>query len=193
MYICWNINYVNWFIIYMSKTNNISTIVKIALYISLLVVASYITIPIPFTPVVITLHTIILNVIAFTLKPKHAILCVGIYLLMGLVGLPVFSLGTPGIARLLSPAGGYYLGFLVSVFIMSLLNKEDSSFKRQLIIMLCVGIPTQHICAILVMLLYNSFDIINAFLVISLPFIVGDVIKVFISIILIRSLNKITK
>lgn len=177
----------------MSKNNNIYTIVKIALYVALLVIASYISIPIPFSPVVITLHTIILNVIAFTLKPKHAILCVSIYLLMGLVGLPVFSLGTPGIARLLSPAGGYYLGFLVSVFLMSLLNKEECSFKTQLLIMLCVGIPIQHLCAILVMLFYNSFDIINAFLVISLPFIVGDVVKVFISILLIRNLNKIKK
>lgn len=177
----------------MSKTNNIYIIVKIALYVALLVVASYISIPIPFSPVVITLHTIILNVIAFTLKPKYATLCVGIYLLMGLIGLPVFSLGTPGIARLLSPSGGYYLGFLISVFLMSLLNKENISFKRLLIIMLTIGIPVQHICAIGVMLLYNSFDIINAFLIISLPFILGDIIKVFISIFLIRNLNKITK
>lgn len=177
----------------MNKTSNIYTIVKIALYASLLVVASYISIPIPFSPVVITLHTIVLNVIAFTLKPKHATLSVGIYLLLGLVGLPVFSLGTPGIARLFSPVGGYYLGFLVSVFLMSILNKEESTFKRQLLIMLLVGIPIQHLCAILVMLFYNSFDIINAFLVISLPFILGDVIKVFISIILIRNLNKIKK
>lgn len=177
----------------MNKTSNIYTIVKIALYVALLVVASYISIPIPFSPVVITLHTIVLNIIAFTLKPKHATLCVGIYLLMGLVGLPVFSLGTPGIARLFSPVGGYYLGFLISVFLMSVLNKEESTFKRQLLIMLLVGIPTQHISAILVMLFYNSFDIINAFLVISLPFILGDVIKVFISILLIRKLNKIKK
>lgn len=175
----------------MSKTNNIYIIVKIALYVALLVIASYISIPLPFSPVVITLHTIVLNVIALTLKPKYATTCVVIYLLMGLIGLPVFSLGTPGVARLFSPVGGYYLGFLVSVFLMSLFNKEDSSLKRQLLLMLLVGLPTQHIFAILIMMLYNDFNILNAFLVISLPFIVGDIIKAFISLILVRHLNKI--
>lgn len=173
----------------MINRKNIYIIVKIALYVALLIIASYISIPLPFTLSVITLHTVVLNIIALTLKPKHATLCVAIYLVMGLVGLPVFSLGTPGIARILSPVGGYYLGFLVSVFVMSLVNKEESSFKRQLVILLAIGLPIQHLCAISVMLFYNSFDIMNAILTISLPFIIGDVIKAVISLLIIRKIN----
>lgn len=175
----------------MSKRSNIYIIVKIALYVALLIIASYISIPLPFSFSVITLHTAIVNIIALTLKPKYATLCVVIYLVMGLIGLPVFSLGTPGIARILSPVGGYYLGFLVSVFVMSILNKENSSFKRQLIILLAIGIPIQHCCAIIVMLLYNNFDFINALLTISLPFILGDIVKAFISLLVIRKINNI--
>ena len=177
----------------MNNKNNLIHIVLISLYVALLVVSSYISIPLPFSTSVITLHTVVINIIALTLKPKHSILCIIIYLFMGLTGLPVFALGTPGISRLFSPVGGYYLGFLISTLIMNILNNSKLMSQKYIPIMLLVGLPIQHLCAIFVMLFYNSFDLVNAFLVISLPFIFGDIVKIFISYLIIKNINKIKK
>ena len=109
---------------------------------------------------------------------------------MGIIGLPVFGGGTAGIAKILSPVGGYYFSFLVSVFIMSLFNK-NITFKKGIYITIFIGLPIQHIIAILWMLFYNDFDLINAIITISLPFIIGDIIKCFVSSFIVTQLKKI--
>ena len=98
----------------MIKRSYIYIIVHVALYISLLVVSSLIAIPLPFSLGAITLQTIVINILSANLKPKYATLVVLSYILLGLVGLPVFAGGTSGIGKILSPIGGYYLGFILS-------------------------------------------------------------------------------
>ena len=93
----------------MRKTSGLT---KIALCTAMLCVASYIVIPLPFTPVVLSMHTLAVNLAGLILKPKHAACVIGLYLLMGLAGLPVFAGGTAGIGKLLGPTGGFYFGFL---------------------------------------------------------------------------------
>ena len=61
----------------------IQTLTKIAICITLLIVASYIVIPLPFSPVVITAQTLIVNVIALVLTPKQAFAAMGVYLFAG--------------------------------------------------------------------------------------------------------------
>lgn len=166
-------------------------IVKIALCISILCVSSFIVIPLPFSIAPITLQTIAINVIAIILKPKQTLYVIGIYILMGLIGLPVFSGGTSGFAKLASPVGGYYLGFVISIFVMSLLKGKENKLSRYILITTLVGLPIQHICAIFVMGLYNNFCFYSAFTIISLPFIFTDIIKCIISSIISKNINKI--
>ena len=173
----------------MTRKNSIYIVVQVSLYLALLIISSFIAIPLPFSLATITLQTIIINVIALTFKPKYSLLIVGLYILMGIVGLPVFGGGTAGIAKIFSPVGGYYIGFLISAFIMSLFNK-NLSFKKGIYITILIGMPIQHILAIFWMLFYNDFNIINSFLTISLPFILGDIIKCIISSLLITQLKK---
>lgn len=158
-----------------------STLTKLALFVALLCVSGFLVLPIPFTPIVLSLHTVVVNCIALLFKPKHAFLIVGIYLLMGLVGLPVFSSGTAGAEKLFGPTGGFYFGFLFSVFFMSLCKRDRIQFTRFLTVTLFIGLPVQHLFAILFMGLYNGFDFWTATLTVSLPFLVGDIFKCFLS------------
>lgn len=155
----------------------IQDITKISLCVAILCVTSYLVIPLPFSPVVIGFQTIMVNLIGLMFKPKEAGITVLVYLLMGLIGLPVFSAGTSGPGKLFGPTGGFYFGFLVAVILISLLKGKKNSFMRYCIVTIAVGVPVQHAFAILFMCFHNGWNVEAAFLTVSLPFIVGDVVK----------------
>ena len=94
---------------------DISSMTKIALLTALLSISSYLLIPLPFTPIVLSMHTVIVNIIGLLLKPAHAGYTILVYLCMGLIGLPVFSAGSTGVAKLLGATGGFFYYFFVSL------------------------------------------------------------------------------
>lgn len=158
-------------------TTNIYNLTRIALCVSLLCVSSYLVIPLPFTPVVISLHTIMVNLVGLIFKPRQAGMTVLVYLLMGAVGLPVFSAGTSGVGKLLGPTGGFYVGFLFAAVAVSFLKGQRSDFRRYVVVTAGVGLPIQHIFAVGMMMFHNGGNLAAAFLTVSLPFIITDVIK----------------
>ncbi|MBI4236815.1 MAG: biotin transporter BioY [Deltaproteobacteria bacterium] len=80
--------------------------------------AALLRIPLPFTPVPITLQTLVLMVGAYTLGRQYAVQMALWYLGLGAVGLPFFSGGKSGWAVLAGPTGGYLVGFaLAAAFI----------------------------------------------------------------------------
>lgn len=163
---------------------------QIALCIALLSISSYLVVPLPFTPIVLSMHTVVVNLIGLLFKPKQAACTMSIYLLMGAIGLPVFSGGTSGLGKLLGPTGGFYFGFLLSVILISIFKGNDCNFVRYTAVTICLGIPVQHILAILFMCFNTGSSIKTSALAVSLPFIPGDVIKCVIASIIGVSLSK---
>lgn len=170
---------------------NTRDMTKMALCVAILCVTSFLVVPLPFTPIVISLHTIAINIIGLILTPMQAGITVLIYLLMGLVGLPVFSAGAAGPGKLFGPTGGFYFGFLFAVIAISFLRGKRVSVKRYAIVSIAVGMSIQHICAILGMCMHNGGNVAAAFVTVSLPFIVGDIIKCVMSSMVGVSLNKV--
>ncbi len=162
------------------KQKKLSVMTRMALCITLMCVASYLVVPLPFSPAVLSLHTVAVNLVGLTLGRKHAAGAILIYLLMGLIGLPVFSGGTAGAGKLFGPTGGFYIGFLPSVSVISLLVGGRSSFGCYVLATL-VGMCITHLCAVVMMALHNGFQWQAAFLAVSLPFVAGDVLKCLLS------------
>src|SRR4051812_19920103 len=74
--------------------------------------ASQIAIPLPFTPVPITLQPMLVILAGMMLGPAAGAASMVLYLAAGAAGLPVFTpLGAPGIARFFGPTGGYLLAY----------------------------------------------------------------------------------
>jgi biotin transport system substrate-specific component len=90
-----------------------------ALLCALLAASAWIKIPLPFTPVPLTLQVFVVCLAALLLPPAEVALAMGVYLLLGAAGVPVFSGGTGGIGVLLGPTGGYLVGFFVGAFLGS--------------------------------------------------------------------------
>jgi biotin transport system substrate-specific component len=81
-------------------------------------------IPLPFTPVPVTLQTLAVVLAGALLGSVRGTLAVGAYIAEGLAGLPVFAGGTAGISHLLGPTGGYLVGFLAAAFVAGLLAER---------------------------------------------------------------------
>ena len=102
------------------KTTRTKELTKAAVLAALLALSAYISIPLGFTPVVLTLQTLLVNLIAMMLRPRTSFLAVLVYTLAGLAGVPVFSGGAGGPAKLFGPTGGYIMAFLAAAPAMSL-------------------------------------------------------------------------
>lgn len=172
-------------------TLSVQSMTRIALCVTILCVSSYLVIPLPFTPIVLSLHTVMVNLTGLVLKPRQAGYTLLIYLFMGLIGLPVFSGGTGGPGKLFGPTGGFYFGFILAVVVISLCKGRKNQLLRYVAVSICLGLPIQHFCAIFMMCLHNGFQLTAALLSVSLPFIPGDIIKCVIASVLGVALNKI--
>lgn len=94
---------------------NITDITMMALFTAVMAVCSWISIPaaVPFT-----LQTFAVFLTAGLLGGRRGTLTVIVYLLLGAIGIPVFSGFTGGIGHLAGPTGGYIIGFIFSALVM---------------------------------------------------------------------------
>ena len=97
-----------------------------------LAAASQVSIPLPNTPVPITLQPLVVVLAGLWLGPIAGAASMVTFLLAGAVGLPVFSpMGPPGLARLLGPTGGYLLAYPVAAFVAGSLVTRSSGVIRR--------------------------------------------------------------
>ena len=83
-----------------------------------LAAASQVAVPLPFTPVPITLQPLLVVLAGFWLGPAAGAASMVLYLALGAAGLPVFApMGVPGPGRLLGPTGGYLLAYPVAAYV----------------------------------------------------------------------------
>src|SRR5437763_7166924 len=90
-----------------------------------LAAASQVAIPLPFTPVPITLQPLVVVLAGLMLGPVAGAASMMLYLAAGAAGLPVFTpLGAPGIARFFGPTGGYLIAYPAAAFVAGALARR---------------------------------------------------------------------
>lgn len=80
-------------------------------------IAGPLSLPLPFSPVPVSLTNLAIYFSVYILGMKRGTISYLVYLLLGLVGLPVFSAFTSGPAKLFGPTGGYLIGFIFMAII----------------------------------------------------------------------------
>ncbi len=86
--------------------------------------AAQVAIPLPFTPVPLTIQTLAVLAAGALLGRMRGFSAVALYIAEGCAGLPVFSGGTAGVAHLLGPTGGYLAGFLAAAWLAGMLAEK---------------------------------------------------------------------
>lgn len=160
----------------MNRTS-VASLTKTALCTALICISAYISFPLPMTPVPVTAQTIAINITAILLTPAQSAAALGVYLLLGFCGIPVFSGGTAGFAQLFSPTGGFLIGFFVSAVLISLLKGKKNNFIRHCLICIFVGIPTVDFFGALFMCLIHNYSPLAALSGAIVPFLFGDLLK----------------
>lgn len=110
------------------KTKNM---ILCAMFVALIAAGAFIKIPVPVVP--FTLQYLFTMLAGLLLGAKRGFISVCIYILLGLVGLPIFSQGG-GIGYVFQPSFGYIIGFAVGAFVTGKIANKSSkpSYKRLL-------------------------------------------------------------
>jgi len=145
-----------------------------------------VAIPLPFTPVPITGQTLAVLLVGAVLGARRGALSMMAYLAEGLVGLPVFAGGTAGIGRLLGPTGGYLVGFVFAAYAVGWLAERGWDRRPT------TAVPAMVIgnAVIYVFGLPWLARFVGSAYVLSMglvPFIPGDLLKVFLAAALLPS------
>lgn len=101
---------------------------------ALVALAARFTLPLPGTPVPLSLVNFAVLLVGMVLGPKRAFAALALYLAEGAAGLPVFAPGPGGIAQLLGPTGGYLMAYPVVAFLAGwAFQQSRRDFKAGLI------------------------------------------------------------
>lgn len=104
----------------------------LSLGVALMILGSWISIPLPFLSVPLTFQVFFLFLISLLFPPGESFLIVLSYLLLGAWGFPVFAGGEGSSAVLFGPKGGYLFGFLVAAPVISFLGRRGRIYLRLL-------------------------------------------------------------
>lgn len=111
---------------------NFAVVVGASLFVAL---CAHITLPLPFTPVPLTLQNFAVLVVGLMLGSRRGFAALALYLAEGAMGLPFFNPAGPGgIAQLLGPTGGYLIAYPVVAFVAGWLwERSLRGFARAVI------------------------------------------------------------
>jgi biotin transport system substrate-specific component len=155
--------------------------IVISLLAAILSISAYISIPLPISTVPFTLQSLFLMVIALSMPISISFPTVGLYLLLGAIGLPVFSNGTSGLTVLFGPTGGYLFGFLFATIVISFIKDKLEYFFGYLFAAFVGGVGVVYLFGVigLMYILGASFD--KAIAIGVIPFLPFDLLKAFIA------------
>jgi len=142
---------------------------------ALIAVGAFIAIPIG--PVPIVLQNMFVILAGLLLGSRWGLASVGVYLLAGLVGLPVFSGGGAGLGHLFGPTGGYLVGYLPAVFLIGLASGKSTSVLIK-IAALIGGTALVYLLGVSWLKVVTGMTYTKAITVGMLPFLIGDGIKI---------------
>lgn len=164
----------------------------VALFAAIIVVLAAIPpIPLPFSPVPITLQTLGVFLCAALLGAKLGALSVLIYVLLGALGLPVFSGGAGGIGVIAGPTGGYLIGFIIGAFASGyLIEKSKEKHLVYDVGAMLIGLAFIYLIGTVHLAVNLDIDFVKALKIGSLPYIPLDLIKMGIAVALARPVRR---
>ncbi|MBF0467665.1 MAG: biotin transporter BioY [Desulfamplus sp.] len=160
----------------MNVSENLRMTVYSSLFAALIAVGAYIAIPIG--PVPIVLQNMFVLMAALLLGTRWGSAALGLYLLMGACGFPVFAGGTGGLGRLLGPTGGYLLGYIPAVWVAGFICARTGKKLWGDVMAMLIGSLIVYASGVPWLKFATAMPWEKAFAVGMYPFLVGDALKI---------------
>jgi biotin transport system substrate-specific component len=166
-----------------------------ALFAALIAAGTFISIPLPFSPVPIVLQNMFAILAGLVLGPVSGAAAVLVYLIAGAIGLPVFAGATGGIVHFVGPTGGFLLGYLPAAALAGLIagppRPQTQTPIWRLIAATLAATLLIYIPGVWRLKVVLDFSWQAAFAAGFIPFIIGDAIKGALAVIAAQKLRKI--
>lgn len=168
---------------------------------ALVAVCSHIAVPLGFTPVPLTLQPFAVLLLGLLLTPRLAAATLGVYLLEGAAGLPVFAPGLVfgvGLAHLLGPTGGYLMAYPAAAALIGYLWRRSNRGYSAALVSAAAGNAAILLCGFMWLMVWTHAggslnSVKTAFALAVLPFLPGDALKVVAAATIAKGLDRVRR
>jgi biotin transport system substrate-specific component len=169
----------------------VNRIIGMAIFIILMALGAFVRVYLPFTPVPLTLQTLFALLSGAFLGGIWGAGTMGLYLLMGACGFPIFAGASCGLLYILGPTGGYLVGFVVAAWIAGNIIGSGSNLSWvKIIAVLFLATSAIFILGIAQLILWGKCNIAQALFMGFYPFIPGSILKILLAAIIIKRFKR---
>lgn len=158
--------------------------VAISAFVLATAVGAYVMVPLPWTPVPMTLQPLVVVLAGVLLGPMLGAAAMATYLVIGALGMPVFSGGGAGLPWLLGPTGGYLLAYPAAALVTGWLAGGREAGAARLAAALAAGIGVLYLGGVAQLALLTGGSLESLLALGVIPFLAGDLVKVGIALLL---------
>jgi biotin transport system substrate-specific component len=181
---------------YKEQTFSVRDITQIGIFTALTAVGAFISIPIG--PVPITLQTFFVLLSGIILGSKKAMFSQVTYLLLGLIGFPIFSGFSGGLQHVFKPSFGFIIGYVAAAYVVGKLTEEKTTTRylwtavlTGTFIIYVFGLPYMYY--ILNIMLKSNLSIVKILQLGMFAFIPGDMLKAVIIVFFAQKISPLLK
>lgn len=171
------------------QSQQLQMTVYASLFAALIAAGAYLAIPVG--PVPIVLQNLFVMLAGLLLGRRWGLAAVGVYLLAGALGLPVFAGGAGGVGRILGPTGGYLIGYLPVVFLIGFIaERAKGRVPFDILAMIC-GTAVLYACGVSWLKAATGMGWSKALAVGMYPFLPGDILKIIAAVPIAKTLRPV--
>lgn len=162
--------------------------------VALTAVCAQVAIPLPFTPVPLTLQTFAVLAGAAALGAERAVIAQVLYIVLAVAGLPVLAEGSSGADAVLGATGGYLVGFVVASFVVGRIAQRGATRKVvSTVVAYVAGSAVIYTLGVAWLAHVTGWSIAESISKGLVPFLVGDALKALVAGAILPAAWKLTR
>jgi biotin transport system substrate-specific component len=178
-----------------AKRKTITGVTFTALFAALTAAGTFISVPLPFSPVPVVLQNFFALLSGLIMGPLLGSAAVGLYLLAGAIGAPVFAGAAGGFVRFFGPTGGFLIGYFLAALTAGLIagrpRPEIKTPRRRIVLAVLAGFLIVYVPGVVRLKFAIDKPWDAAMAAGFIPFIIGDLIKGAAAVIIAPRLRRI--
>lgn len=163
---------------------SVRSMVFMAIFTALICIAGPVAVPLPGGLVPISLGTFAIYLTGALLGGKRGTMSVVVYIMLGVVGLPVFTGFMGGFAKVLGPTGGYIIGYIPLVLITGLFADMPSKKHWTMPVGMVLGTAVLYAFGTAWFMIMSGSGLVPALVNCVVPFLIGDAIKIVLTVVI---------
>ena len=157
-------------------------LVRIALFTAITCILAPLSIPLPFSPVPLSLTNLVLYISIFILGWKAATVSYLAYLLLGAIGLPVFSGFAGGLGKLAGPTGGYLVGMIFLTILSGWIAERFLKKPAVILIGMLLGSAVNYLFGTVWLCVQLHLSFAEGLIIGVVPYLFFDIAKILIAL-----------